>query len=241
MGVGPESMRLDGRRAVVTGSARGIGAACVDVLAAFGARVHGCDKDPVDDATARIDVRDPDAVATWASSIGAPVHVLVNNAGGGFRAAFADLSVRAQDTLIRENFTQVADVTRAFLPVLADRASVVNLTSIEAHRAAPGFAVYAAMKAAVANLTSTLALELGERGIRVNCVAADVIATAGVGPLTGIRTPLGGPGAPEDVAGVIAFLASDLARFVTGTTLHVDGGNHAAGGWRRSDDGSWST
>jgi NAD(P)-dependent dehydrogenase (short-subunit alcohol dehydrogenase family) len=211
-----------------------------EALGAFGAEVHGCDKDPLDDATTLLDVRDSEAVSAWATSIGAPVHLLVNNAGGGFVSEFADLSVRAQDTLIRENFTQVADVTRAFGGLLADGAAVVNITSIEAHRAAPGFAVYAAMKAAVANLTSTLALELGARGIRVNCVAPDVIVTPGVGALDGVRTPLGGPGHVDDVAGAVVYLASDLARFVTGTTLHVDGGNHAAGGWHRAGDGTWT-
>ncbi len=240
MGVGPDDVRLDGRRAVVTGSARGIGAAVHDALAAFGADVHGCDKDPIDGATERVDVRDPDAVSCWAAAIGAPVHVLVNNAGGGFPAAFADLSLRAQDALIRENFTQLADVTRAFEPLLADGAAVVNITSIEAHRAAPGFALYAAMKAAVVNLTASLALELGDRGIRVNCVAPDVIVTPGVGALEGVRTPLGGAGRADDVAGAVVFLASDLARFVTGSTIHVDGGNHAAGGWRRAADGGWT-
>ena len=241
MAVGPGDIRLDGRRAMVTGAARGIGAATMQALAAFGAEVHGCDKDPLDDATAAVDVRDPDAVASWVAGVGPPVHVLVNNAGGGFHAAFSDLSARAQDTLMRENFTQVADVTRAVIPLLADGAAIVNLTSIEAHRAAPGYAIYAAMKAAVANLTASLALELGDRGIRVNCVATDVIITPGVGDLDGVQTPLGGPGRPDDVAGAIVYLASDLARFVTGTTLHVDGGNAAASGWRRDAGGSWTT
>jgi NAD(P)-dependent dehydrogenase (short-subunit alcohol dehydrogenase family) len=92
------------------------------------------------------------------------------------------------------------------------------------------------MKAAVANLTKSLALELGERMIRVNCIAPDVIPTPGIGDLP-VRTPLPRAGHVDDVAGAAVFLASDMARFITGTTIHVDGGNWAAGGWRRGPQG----
>jgi len=119
--------------------------------------------------------------------------------------------------------------------------SIVNITSIEAHRAAPGFAVYSAMKAAVANLTQTLALELGDRMIRVNCIAPDVIPTPGIGDVP-VRTPLSRAGHVDDVAAAVVFLANPaLSGFVTGTTLHVDGGNRAAGGWHREPDGSFGT
>ena len=134
---------------------------------------------------------------------------------------------------------------------MPDGGAIVNVTSIEAHRAAPGFAVYAAMKAAQANLTQSLALELAPRGIRVNAMAPDVLETEGTGSLTGTgcgaaghrqRLPTRRPprpsatGArPATAPGPILFLASDLARFVTGVTLHVDGGNLAAGGWHRAD------
>jgi len=113
------------------------------------------------------------------------------------------------------------------------------VTSIEAFRAAPGFAIYSAMKAAVENLTKSLALELADRNIRVNCIAPDMLPTPGIGDLPGDRTPLPGPGQPDDAAGAVLYLASDLSRFVTGTTLHVDGGNHAAGGWRRTLSGNF--
>jgi NAD(P)-dependent dehydrogenase (short-subunit alcohol dehydrogenase family) len=118
---------------------------------------------------------------------------------------------------------------------------VVNITSIEAHRAGPGFGVYSAMKAAVSNLTKTLALELGDRMIRVNCIAPDVIPTPGVGEGPFSPTPLPRSGHVDDVAGAAVFLASDLSGFVTGTTIHVDGGNLAAAGWRRDDSGGFST
>jgi NAD(P)-dependent dehydrogenase (short-subunit alcohol dehydrogenase family) len=92
------------------------------------------------------------------------------------------------------------------------------------------------MKAALENLTKSLALELGERLIRVNCIAPDVIPTPGIGQPP-VKTPLPRAGHVDDVAAAAVFLASDLAGFITGTTLHVDGGNWAAGGWRRGPDG----
>ena len=166
--------------------------------------------------------------------------VLVNNAGGGFQAPFLDLSERAEEALVRENFGSAAHCIRAFVPLVpAAGGSIVNLSSVEAHRAAPGFAVYAAMKAALENLTKSLALELADRNIRVNCVAPDMISTPGIGKLPEGRTPLRGPGQPQDVAGAVVFLASPLSAFVTGSTLHVDGGSWAAGGWHRGGDGGW--
>jgi 3-oxoacyl-[acyl-carrier protein] reductase len=256
--IGPESILLGGHTAVVTGAAVGIGEAVALALARFGAALALCDRDqhgveqtahaaralgaPV--VTGVLDVRDAEAVDAFvtgpvAEATGGRVDVLVNNAGGGFAAPFLDVSPKGQDALVRENFTSVCSFLRATVPLMTDGGSVVNITSIEAHRAGPGFAVYAAMKAAVANLTKSLALELGARRIRVNCVAPDVIPTPGTGELEG-RTPLTRPGHVDDVAGAVVFLAGDLSSFVTGTTIHVDGGNWAAGGWRRQADGSFS-
>ena len=116
--------------------------------------------------------------------------------------------------------------------------SIINITSIEAHRAAPGYAVYSAMKAAVANLTKSLALELGDRRIRVNCIAPDVIPTPGIGGDMPVKTPLPVAGHVDDVAGAVIYPRVDSSRFVTGTTIHVDGGNVAAGGWGRAADGT---
>jgi NAD(P)-dependent dehydrogenase (short-subunit alcohol dehydrogenase family) len=191
-------------------------------------------------ATATVlDVRDDDAVAGWIGALES-IDVVVNNAGGGFHALFADMSAKGQDVLVRENFASVASVVRAAVPRMPERGgSIVNITSIEAHRAAPGYAVYSAMKAAVENLTRSLALELGERRIRVNCIAPDVIPTPGIGDMGPPRTPLPYAGHVDDVAAAAVYLASDASHFVTGTTIHVDGGNLAAGGWRRLDDGGF--
>jgi NAD(P)-dependent dehydrogenase (short-subunit alcohol dehydrogenase family) len=165
--------------------------------------------------------------------------VLVNNAGGGFQAAFLELSEKGQETLVRENFSSATHFIRAVVPTMPEAGgAIINITSIEAHRAGPGYAVYSAMKAALANLTRSLALELGARRIRVNCIAPDVIPSPGIGTPP-VRTPLPIAGHVDDVAGAALYLASSLSRFVTGSTLHVDGGNWAAGGWRRDGEGGF--
>ena len=257
--IGPDDALLTGRVAIVTGAAAGIGAAISVALAAFGANVAIGDRDAAGlETTAAtvtamgracvtgvLDVRAEDLVQAWIADVGTRfgrIDIAVNNAGGGFMANFADVSAKGQDALIRENFTSVTHVVRHVLPWMTEGGSIINLTSIEAHRAAPGFAVYSAMKAAVANLTKTLSLELGERGVRVNCIAPDVIPTPGIGDLPGPpRTPLPRRGNVDDVAAAAVWLAGDLSRFVTGTTIHVDGGNLAAGGWKRSADGTFTT
>lgn len=258
MPLDPDAVLLTDRVAIVTGAAVGIGRATALALARFGAHLAVCDRD-VDNiaslatdieaagrkvVTATLDVRDGDAVrefvAAAAEQLG-PVDVLVNNAGGGFHSPFLDVNDRGQDSLMRENFTSVTNFVRATEPFMPDRGgSIVNVTSIEAHRAAPGFAVYSAMKAAVANLTKTLALELGPRLIRVNAIAPDVIPTPGIGEVA-VTTPLPRAGNVDDVAAAVVYLAGDLSAFVTGTTLHVDGGNLAAGGWHRAGDGGFHT
>lgn len=254
----PDDVLLTDRRAVVTGAAAGIGRAIAAAYARFGAHVAVCDRDESGlagvaeeiEALGRrsprgvLDVRDVDSVVEWvnevASALGG-IDVLVNNAGGGFAASFLDLSSKGEDALVRENFVSVTGFVRAAVPHMAHGGAIVNITSIEAHRAGPGFAVYSAMKAAVASLTKSLALELGDRRIRVNCVAPDVIPTPGIGIDIPVRTPLPEAGHVDDVAGAAVYLASDLARFVTGTTVHVDGGNLAAAGWNRSKNGDWVT
>ncbi len=262
----PDDARLDGRVVVVTGAANGIGRATALTAAAFGARVAVCDRDadglatlvdrltcddlvasPADAHASVLDVRDDEAVQRFTAEVGerfGVVHGVVNNAGGTYRAPFTESSAKGDRSLIDENFTSVVAVTRAFLGLMVDGGSVVNVTSSEAFQAAPGFAVYAAMKAGVENLTKTLALELGERAIRVNSVSPDGIPTHGDEALAeSVRAtspflppplpPIGRFASPEECASVIVFLLGDLARFVTGTALHVDGGLHAAGGWHR--------
>jgi len=261
----PESILLSGRRAVVTGAARGIGRATALALVRFGAQVAVCDR--LDDELAAtvaeleasgvtapscvLDVRDAAAVDAWISDLEqdwTSLDLVVNNAGGGFVSSVEDLSPNGQAALIAENFTQVVDVTRRCLPLLrasdaAGGASVVNITSVEAHRAGPGFGIYSAMKAAVANLTRTLALELAEDRIRVNAIAPDMIPTPGDQGLIAdsgamsatdwAPTPWPDAGDAGDVAAAVIWLAGPMSRFVTGTTVHVDGGTLASSGWKR--------
>ena len=268
-----DDILLAGRRALVTGGARGIGRATAEALASLGASVAVCDRldselaeamssvgevgsaGPGADTFATLhevlDVRDEGAVADFVERIAnewGQLDILVNNAGGGFWASFLDVSSKGRAALIAENFTQVADVTQRCVPLMTDGGSVVNVTSIEGHRAGPGFGIYSAMKAGVENLTRTLALELSDRRIRVNAVAPDMIPTPGDADLAEAAeamsggdewamTPWPDEGTPEDVAGAIVWLCSPLSGFVTGTTVHVDGGTSAASGWKRSRDG----
>jgi NAD(P)-dependent dehydrogenase (short-subunit alcohol dehydrogenase family) len=254
MALDPQDVSLAGRVALVTGAAVGLGEAIAVTFARFGADLAICDRDADGLAAtasearmtggrvfqAELDVRDGEAVTRFVAAAHAELgrlDVLVNNAGGGFQAPFLEVRPNGQRALVDENFTSVTHFVRAVAPHLPDGSgAIVNLTSIEAHRASPGYAIYAAMKAAVASLTRSLALELGARGIRVNCIAPDVIPTPGIGSVEA-NTPLARVGHPDDIAGAALFLASPLSRFVTGTTLHVDGGNLAAGGWRRDASG----
>ncbi len=255
------SLDLTGRTAIVTGAARGIGRACAELFATCGAAVALCDlrADELGVVQAGIeklggqvlaapaDVRDPAATEAFVAAAGGrfgAIDILVNNAGGSFHAPLVDVTAKGEAMLIAENFTSVTRLVRLVAPLMPAGGSIVNVTSIEAHQAAPGFAIYAAMKAAVANLTASLALELAERGIRVNAIAPDAIGTdgdddaraemlAGAGrfdPM--LLPPLGRRGSAEEAARVVLFLASQLSAFVTGTTIHVDGGARAAGGWR---------
>jgi NAD(P)-dependent dehydrogenase (short-subunit alcohol dehydrogenase family) len=185
--------------------------------------------------------------------------ILVNNAGGSRPGTFItqpEASVRrhVEINLVSALF---ATQTAANLMIEGGRGgSIVNVTSIEGFRAAPMFAVYAACKAGMNNFTRTLALELGEHGIRVNAIAPDHTITPGVrgnrtGPVQpelwadpsgdiGRVIPLGREGVVEECASTIVWLCSKMAAYVTGVTVSVDGGTWASAGWLRSPDGGWA-
>ncbi|HEX9176517.1 MAG TPA: SDR family oxidoreductase [Mycobacterium sp.] len=258
------AVSLDGRVAVVTGGGSGIGRGIAVAFAEFGARVAVWEKD-LDTAQAAsaetgglgcvTDVRDADqvdaAMSTTVETLGVPT-ILVNNAGGVFWSALLDTSPNGWDALIRSNLTHVLLCTQRVARAMVDAGrggSIINVTSIEGFRAAPGYAAYAAAKAGVVNFTKTAALELAPRGIRVNGLAPDLTITEGIlnmappgldvaGPAapdfeqrTSLMIPMGRPGHVDEMAGAAVFLASDLSSYVTGQTIHVDGGTAAASGW----------
>lgn len=267
----PDSVMLNDKIGVVTGAGTGIGKGVALGIARFGGHVAICDRNEgwlreteaeiVAETGARVlahhlDVRQPERVKAWFEDIRdefGRVDILVNNVGGVFAATFLQTSPKGEATLIAENFTSATDVIRNAMPLIPDGASIINITSIEASRACPGLSIYGAMKAALENLTMSLALELGDRGIRVNSIAPDsIISPGGQGVATtppteftlpGLgkdsfvpMTPLRFLGDPDDIAAAVVFLASPMGRFVTGSVLRVDGGNHGAGGWFRRRD-----
>ena len=128
--------------------------------------------------------------------------------------------------------------------------SIINVTSIEGHRAGPGFAIYSAMKAAVTNLTFSLSMELAPRKIRINCIAPDMVPTPGdVGlgsdsgaiEMPGIElTPWPETGSVHDCAAAAVYLASDMSRFMSGAALHIDGGTWASHGWKVKTGGGFT-
>ena len=191
------------------------------------------------------DVRDSgevgDALQRTNAELGTPT-ILVNNAGGVFSSPLLETSENGWDALYRANLRHVLLCTQRVASQMVSArigGSIISVTSIEGVRAAPGYAAYAAAKAGVINYTQTAALELAPHGIRVNAIAPDITLTEGLAALggeaalTGIGhvVPLGRPGHVDEIASVAVFLASDMSAYLTGETLHVDGGTHAASGW----------
>jgi NAD(P)-dependent dehydrogenase (short-subunit alcohol dehydrogenase family) len=195
-----------------------------------------------------------DEVMATAADAFDTIDVLVNNVGhyGGGRGAFHESTPDDWLELYHVNLEHMLLGCRAAIPHMMDqgRGVIINLSSVEGFRALPSRAVYAAFKAAIDGLTKSLAVEYGQHGIRVNAIAPDVTETLQVPYSQMVRpddqhlipvwVPVGRFGTPDDLAGAALFLASDLSAFVTGTTVHADGGTWAAGGWFRTEEGGWT-
>jgi 3-oxoacyl-[acyl-carrier protein] reductase len=241
---------LDGQTALVTGASRGIGRAIALALGAAGATVIGTAtteagaagiQQALDGAGIKgrgivLDVTRSEDIATAMSGIeqafGA-VTVLVNNAG----ITRDNLAMRMKDdewqAVIDTNLKAVFTMSRAVMRGMmkARNGRIINITSVVGETGNPGQANYAAAKAGVAGMSMALARELGSRNITVNCVAPGFIATDMTDALGDTardallgQIPLGRLGTTDEVAGAVVFLASPQAAYVTGSTLHVNGG-----------------
>ena len=266
--------------AVVTGGGGGIGRAIALAYASVGAEIAIGDIVPerCEETAARVrekgrralaaptDVMHTDqirALIERASNEFGRIDILVNNAGGVSGRPFLEQSERSWRRHIDLNLVSMLAATSAAVPIMirgGRGGSVVNVTSIEAARAAPNYAVYAACKAGMVSFTRTMALELAEHGIRVNAIAPDMTVTPGLrGNLTGPvdpsrwiepsaeqkdasarRIPLGREGVDTECGNVAVFLASNMSAYVTGAVIPVDGGTWASSGWVRNRAGKWT-
>ena len=235
----PLTIDLSGRVALVTGGTRGIGLAISDALRAAGARVHTCSRSEVDLADHHVcDVTEPEAVQALVAevvTVGGRLDVLVNNAGGAPYALAADASARFHDKVVGLNLLAPLLCAQAANAVMQEQESggaIVNISSVSALRASPGTAAYGAAKAGLDSLTASLAVEWAPR-VRVNSIDVGLCRTddsadhyGGDAQVAAIeRTiPLGRMARPAEVGAVAAFLASDLASYVSGARVACHGG-----------------
>ena len=248
------------RIALVTGSSRGLGRSTAlalaqegtDVVVTYHANADAA-ADVVQDIEAmgrravalRLDAGDVPSFPAFTEALRAALaetwgrdsfDALVNNAGAGHHAPFAETTEEAFDALVDVHLKGVYFLTQALLPLLADGGRIVNVSSGLARFSMPGYSAYAAMKGAVEVLTRYLAAELGPRGIAVNTVAPGAIETdfgggavrdnAELNAYLASQTALGRVGLPDDIGPMIASLLSDANRWVNGQRIEVTGGNH---------------
>jgi 3-oxoacyl-[acyl-carrier protein] reductase len=244
---------LTGKKALVTGGTRGVGRGIVLALARAGVDVVTCYQQPGEAVTAlerelkeiggdhlvvQADIADPAQVAALVEHARAKfgrLDLVVNNAGAISHIPYAELPVEEFQRIFAVNVTGAHLVIQNALPLLDAGSSVVSIGSKAVEAGIPLRSHYTATKAALVGLNRSLAKEFGGRGIRFNVVALGVIETENLHKMPeeqralmverySAKTALGRLGLPEEVAGAILWLASDLARYVTGATISVDGG-----------------
>jgi 3-oxoacyl-[acyl-carrier protein] reductase len=240
---------LKDKRALVTGGSRGIGRAIVLGLAEGGASVAACYNRESDDVRrlrgeldeiggpsylAQADVSNADSVQTFVGDARdrfGGLDIVVNNAGVVSHAMIEDLELDEWHRVIDTNLTAIYLVCKAALPAMDEGGSILNITSAVAMRGMPARTHYISSKAGVIGFTRALCKEAGRSGIRVNALAPGIIETdqtkdldeAGRARYSGLAA-LNRLGEPQEIASVALFLASDLASFVSGVTVNVDGG-----------------
>jgi len=273
----PSDILLTDKVAVITGGGGGIGQGI-----ALGFAKFGCDVAVLDIAPERCrdtekaiagygrtgvgipcDAMDPDALTAAIDAVAerfGRLDILVNNAGGIRAGAFMTQPAASIRRHVDINLMSMLYATQAagrHLIAGGRGGSIINVTSIEGMRGAPNYAVYGACKAAMISFTKTMALELSEHRIRVNCIAPDHTITPGgrgnrTGPVDPASwadsdsdewarlVPLGREGVVSECASTAIWLCSSMSEYVTGVTVNVDGGTWAASGWLRRPTGEWT-
>lgn len=237
------SLDLSGRVAIVTGGTRGLGRDIAARLVEAGCVVAVCGRTepgtlPEGVAFHAADIRDPDQAQTLVATVAAAhgrLDILVNNAGGSPKADAATASPRLFDSVLKLNLHAAMYMAQAaHAPMKASGGgSIVNIASVSAIRPSPGTAAYGAAKAGLLNLTQSLAQEWGPDAIRVNAIIAGLMQTetaeqtygdAQAQAAVGRSMPLQRMGTGDDLAGAVLWLCSDLAAWVSGARINVDGG-----------------
>lgn len=249
------NLRLENEVALVTGASRGIGKAIATALAQAGAKVIGTatseagavaissylqEISPGAGKGVQFDVNDVARCASLIDEIQkehGSLSVLVNNAGITQDQLAMRMKDEEWDKVISTNLSAVARLSRGVLRGMmkAKHGRIINITSVVGSSGNPGQMNYAAAKAGVAGMSRALAREIGSRNITVNCIAPGFIDTDMTGALTDDQKaailqqiPMAKLGRPEDIAAAVVFLASSGANYITGTTLHVNGGMYLA-------------